>query len=99
MKHVLCIVLSLIMTLSVFSSTMFVKAADSSVGTMGLTYKLNDDGNSYTVTGCSEVLYGEVVIPDTYNNKPVTVVGKSAFMYEENIDSIIIGSNVKVIEA
>lgn len=99
MKHVLCIVLSLIMTLSVFSSTMFVKAADSSVGTMGLTYKLNDDGNSYTVTGCSEVLYGEVVIPDTYNNKPVTVVGKSAFMYEENIDSIIIGANVKVIEA
>ena len=99
MKHVLCIVLSLIMTLSVFSSTMLVKAADSSVGTMGLTYELNDDGQSYTVTGSSEVICGELIIPDTYNGKPVTAVGKYAFSGCLSIDSIVVGANVTTIEA
>ncbi|MBR2876036.1 MAG: hypothetical protein IKC01_02760, partial [Clostridia bacterium] len=37
-----------------------------------LTFEINEDGQSYSVTGCSEDASGEIVIPSTYNGLPVT---------------------------
>lgn len=98
MKRSLCFILSLVMVLCTVSGTLLVSVSASAVGTAGLTYELNEDGESYKVTGYSQTLPDELVIPDTYNGKPVTVVGKRSFMYAEDINSIVVGKNVKVIE-
>jgi hypothetical protein len=45
----------------------------------GLTFALNTDGKSYYVSDCSEYAAGEIVIPSTYNGKPVTSIGSGAF--------------------
>ena len=66
--------------------------------TPGLEYSLNDDGNSYTVIGigkCSE----ENIVIGIYNNKNVTAIGESAFMFCESLASVVIGDGVTSIEA
>ena len=45
----------------------------------GLQFTLNDDGESYSVTGIGTCTDTDVVIPHTYNNLPVTSIGGSAF--------------------
>ena len=52
-------------------------------GTSGLTYELNDDNNSYTVTGIGTATDKNLVIPSFYNSKPVTKIAAEAF---ENCD-------------
>ena len=44
-----------------------------------LTFTLNEDGESYSVSDCDELAEGEIVIPETYNSLPVTSIGNSAF--------------------
>lgn len=59
-----------------------------------LTYKLNSAGDAYTVVGFTDTSVKKIVIPDTYENLPVTKV--SAFFGEaENLTEIIFGNNVK----
>lgn len=98
MKRSLCYILSLVLILCTVSGTLLVSASASAVGTAGLTYELNADGESYTVTGYNQELPSELIIPDTYNGKPVTVVGLGAFNDDTAARSIIIGDNVEVIE-
>ena len=45
-----------------------------------LTFALNKDGESYSVTGCDTSASGELVIPATYNSLPVTSIGDYAFV-------------------
>ena len=52
------------------------KAADES----DLTFKLNPDKNSYCVSDCKESASGPLTIPATYQGKPVTAIGKEAFI-------------------
>lgn len=73
-----------------------------------LTYELNEDGNSYTVTGLTEEGYNlvryfgegdmpeksKLIIPNQYQDKPVTSIGDYAFYLTYNIISVIIGENV-----
>jgi len=47
--------------------------------TEGLEYALNADGESYSVTGIGTATDTTVVIPNEYNNKPVTEIGENAF--------------------
>ena len=54
------------------------------------SFSLNFDEESYTLTGMNlqNVTMGKIVIPTTYNGKPVTAIGNQAFdyysdMYEE----------------
>lgn len=62
-----------------------------------LTYTLNSDGNSYTLSGYDYSVgqpTGPLVIPDTYNSKPVTIIGNSAFSLCTEIATVTIGSNI-----
>ena len=47
--------------------------------TSDLTFKLNSDGLSYSVSDCKESASGSLTIPATYNGKPVTSIRYSAF--------------------
>lgn len=62
----------------------------------GLKFKLNDDKSSYYVAGIGTETGTEIVIPDTYNGKPVTAIGSLAFSCEP-ITSITIPDSVTTI--
>ena len=62
-----------------------------------IRYKLNDNGEEFTVTGCSSVYSGDIVIPSEYKGKPVTELGYGAFQRNKNIVSVTIPGSVKYI--
>lgn len=68
-------------------------SASTKEGTEGLEYEASD--GSYIVTGYSgsEV---DIVIPDTYNETPVTGIYKEAF-YGSDIQSVVFGENISSI--
>lgn len=98
MKKILSIILCCLMLIGSFFSTPFdnnslfvsVYAADP------LTYTLNYDKASYTVSKCLSSQTGILTIPDRYKDLPVTAIGNNAF---ENckITGIVIGDNIKSI--
>ena len=59
----------------------------------GVVYTLNDAGTEYSVTGYKGSA-AEVVIPNTYNEKPVTSIGNSAFKDCDSLTSITIPDSV-----
>ena len=63
-----------------------------------LTFKLNEDGKSYSVTDCKETASGKLTIPSTYNGKPVTAIGEEAFYYCTNLTSVTIPNSVLTID-
>ncbi|MCD8041192.1 MAG: leucine-rich repeat protein, partial [Clostridia bacterium] len=58
-----------------------------------LLYTLSDDGESYIVSigYCSDA---DIVIPSTYNNKPVTAIAEYGFYWCDTLESVVIGDNV-----
>ena len=67
----------------------------NTVGMEYLTFELNEDGNSYSVTDCNKSISGEIIIPSTYNGLPVTSIGEEVFSYCTSLTSVTIGNNVK----
>ena len=59
-----------------------------------LTFTLNGGGISYSVTDCDESAEGELVVPDTYNDLPVTSIGYYAFWGCDSLASITIPDSV-----
>lgn len=60
-----------------------------------LDYVLNEDEESYTVSGVGDyVAENIIVIPDIYNGLPVTNIGNRAFGDRHYITSVIIGKNI-----
>ena len=59
----------------------------------GLTYELNSNLSSYTVTGIGTCTDSKIVIPSTYNGLPVTHIGDAAF-YNTYITSIRLGESI-----
>ena len=57
----------------------------------GLEYKLNDDGTAYRVMGMGACTDTDVIVPNSYNKKPV-IIDDYAFVNCSNITSITIGS-------
>ncbi|MBP3291941.1 MAG: leucine-rich repeat protein [Clostridia bacterium] len=62
-----------------------------------LTFTLNDDGQSYAITGANTSISGDVTIPSRYKGKPVTRIGASAFYYCTGLTSIVIPDSVTTI--
>ena len=75
-----------------FSNLFAVKT--KAVGDVYLEYELNDDGESYTLTFCGWGSEGDVIIPDTYNGKPVTGIGDESFYHCYYITSVTIPDSV-----
>ena len=80
------------------------KGGSASKNTYELTYELNEDKVSYAVTGItysnlSESALYDVVIPDTYNNLPVTALGKEGsaniFYNDKLVKSVKMSNNIK----
>lgn len=53
--------------------------AVSDVGQVSIQYSLNDEGTGYTVTGAYLTADTDLVIPASYQGKPVTAIGENAF--------------------
>ncbi len=63
----------------------------------GLEYTLSDDESYYIVSGigtCSDV---DIVIPDTYDNTPVTEIGIRAFYGNKDVKSVRLSNNITMI--
>ena len=67
------------------------------IDSVGLRYTLLPDGNSYSVTGIGTCQDAELVIPATYNNLPVTTIGKGAFSSCKNLTSVFIPDSITTI--
>ena len=81
-----------IITLFVFLQVLPVNANAASAS--GLTFTLNSDGVSYSVTDCLESASGDLIIPSTYNDKPVTGIGSGAFNNCSSLTGISIPDGV-----
>lgn len=62
--------------------------------TEGLAYELNTEKTAYTVTGIGEATDGNVKIPETHENLPVTAIAVRAFSQCTSIISIEIPDSV-----
>lgn len=64
-----------------------------------ITLTLVDD--HYEVTGCNndKIINNEVVIPDTYNGKDVTIIATNAFIDCTNLHYLVLGENITTIRA
>ncbi len=60
----------------------------------GLVFVLNEDGVSYALAQCYPVVSGKVVIPATYNGKPVTKIGDYAFEKCTNVTEVVIPEGI-----
>ena len=64
------------------------------VTTVGLSYKINDDGTAYAVAGIGTATDTDIVIPSTYNGLPVTSIGEAAFQNCDGLTEITIPDSV-----
>ena len=93
MVSILLLALLLILILSVFVGC---NKHKGSVSTEGLEYKLIDDGEGYAfaVVGLGTATDENIVIPSTYNGKPVVEIGDSAFKNRKQIKSIFMPNSI-----
>ena len=67
---------------------------DSVQGSEGLEFTLNYDKQSYSVTGIGTCTDADVIIPDTYEDLPVTSIGRYAFSSWSSLTSVVIPDSV-----
>ena len=69
------------------------------IGSEGLSYTLSEDEQYYTLSGIGTCTDKEIVIPCSYNNLPVTIIGGEAFKDCYNITSITIPNGITTISS
>ena len=70
---------------------------NSKLGTLGLEYTLNSDGQSYSCSGMGTADTSFVVIGAEYNGLPVTKVSPWAFSEQYNLMSVVIPASIESI--
>ena len=60
----------------------------------GLEFMLSNDGESYWLKGIGSCTDTKIVIPNTYNNLPVTYIYEEAFINQTSIVSIIMPDSI-----
>ncbi|MBQ7907306.1 MAG: leucine-rich repeat domain-containing protein [Clostridia bacterium] len=73
------------------------RLSEENRGAEGLDFYLLQD-LTYAVRFNGDNGVKNIVIPDTYNGRPVTEIMKSAFSNNKTIETIVIGKNVKAIK-
>ena len=66
----------------------------SATESQGLEFTLNSDGRSYSVSGKGTCTDTDVIIPSTYNDKPVTSIGNEVFYECLDLTSITIPDDI-----
>ena len=64
-------------------------------GKDGMVFTLNADGASYTVSGDASFKGDTLVIPGTYNGKPVTHIADKGFQFMQTIETLVIADGIK----
>ena len=64
------------------------------LGTDGLVYRLNPDGETCTVIGLHNCMEDDIIIPKTYKGKTVTGIADKAFDGQSGVKSITIPNTV-----
>ena len=113
MKKIISFIMAFILALGVLisiplqSDGFIVRAAEAITDTEqatenkdenGFVFKLNEDGESYTVTGYTGPKVNQLNIPSSFNGKPVTIIGEAAFQFSMLFKSVIIPDTVTTIE-
>ena len=66
-------------------------------GSVGLAYKVNDDGKTCTITGMGACTDTEIIIPEYiggYNGYKVTAIGSYVFTYCDTLTKIVVPDSV-----
>lgn len=66
-------------------------------GSVGLSYTLSSDGQSYTLTSIGFCLENDIGIPSIYKGKPVTAIADNVFYNNNTLTSIRLAKNVEKI--
>ena len=66
----------------------------SIIPSVGLSFSLNDDSASYSVSGIGDCTDSDIIITSEYEGLPVTKVSAEAFRYSSLITSVIIPNSV-----
>lgn len=63
----------------------------------GLEFTLTEDGSGYVLSGAGTNKETMLIVPETYNGKPVVAVGKSAFEKNTYITEVVLQSGIRTI--
>ena len=61
-------------------------------------YEFEKLSQGYCISSKSTTLSGDIVIPESFNGKPITVISEYAFYDCENVTSVTMPNSIKVIE-
>ena len=96
-RKVLSIILSLIITISLFSGLDISSFAEENDILNQLIYEIVDD--EVIITSCYDSISGDIVIPDTIEGYPVTEIADAAFLDCCELETVLIPKTVKTIAA
>ena len=93
----ICLIIPCVFMLSGCKNEKESTKPEEPIASIGLEYELINDGTEYSVKSVGTCKDANIVIPATYEGKPVVIIGESAFE-SKNITSIKIPNSITSIE-